>query len=144
MARRQRKTTPRRKNPKTINASALAESYLLANVVTQTMFRANPIQFVTGYSDGRFRIGSDGSTTLTIPEMIKGTASTVSSGFTSAGINTIPAIVKYNLDRNNSTQKLVMGLVGIPIAFRVGNKLLRKPRSQTNKLLRMTGLGVRI
>lgn len=143
MARR-KKSTPRRRSPKTINAANLLESYLVANVATQTMFRANPIQFVTGYSNGQFRIGSDGSNTLTIPEMIRGTASTIGGGFREQGIDTPMEIVKYNLARGNSVQKLVVGVVGIPIAFKVGSKLLRKPRASANKLLKMTGIGVRV
>ena len=143
MARR-RKSAPKRRSPKTINATNILESYLIANVATQTMFRANPVQFLTGYSDGQFRLGNDGSTTLTIPEMIKGTSSTVSGGFREQGIDSPLAIVKYNLDRNDSMQKLIIGAVGIPIAFRVGSRLLRKPRAQVNKLIKMTGLGVRV
>lgn len=143
MARR-RKSRPKRRSPKTINATNILESYLIANVATQTMFRANPVQFLTGYSDGQFKLGNDGSTTLTIPEMIKGTSSTVSGGFRAQGIDTPLAIVKYNLERNDSMQKLIIGAVGIPIAFRVGSQILRKPRAQVNKLIRMTGLGVRV
>lgn len=144
MARRKSRKKQQRRTPKTINALNLAEGYMLANVVTETMFRSNPIQFLTGYSNGQFRIGTDGSNTLTLPEMIKGTASTVSGGFSEAGVNTPTAIIKYNLERNNSAAKLAMGLVTIPIAFRVGKKVLRKPRSQLNALIRMTGLGVRV
>lgn len=141
--RSRKKSTPRRK--KTFNATNFLEGYLTANVVTQTMFRANPVQFLTGYSNGKFRIGSDSSNTLTIPEMIKGTSSTIGGGFREAGIDTPMEIVRYNLERNNSTQKLVTGLIMIPIAFRVGKKVLSKPRSQVNSLIKnFTGAGVRV
>jgi len=146
MARR-KKASPRRRSPKTINAANLLESYLIANVATQTMFQANPIQFVSGWSRNsggnlQYRAGRDGATVLTLPEIISG----INVGNFTGASPTVASIVKYNLTANNSENvgKLVAGVVGIPIAFRVGSKLLRKPRAQVNKLIRMTGLGVRV
>ena len=139
MARR-RKSAPKRRSPKTINATNILESYLIANVATQTMFRVNPQEFLFNLN----RAGQRGSNAITLPEIIGGISGTVSPSFRAIGADNLPALVKYNLERSNSLQKLVVGTIGIPIAFRVGSKLLRKPRSQVNKLIKMTGLGVRV
>jgi len=144
MARRKGRKKTQRKRSKTINALNLAEGYMLANVVTETMFRTNPVTFLTGYANGKFNFSDDfgGSNTLTLPEIIQGP--TVSKSFQQYGATTTGQLIKYNLERNNSAAKLVFGVVGIPIAFRVGKQVMRKPRSQLNSLLKMTGLGVRV
>lgn len=143
MARRKGRKKSQRRTPKTINALNLAEGYMLANVVTETMFRTNPVTFLTGYSNGKFNLGDyGGSNTLTLPEIIQGPQ--VSKSFQQYGATTTGQLIKYNLERNNSAAKLAFGVVGIPIAFRVGKKVMRKPRSQLNALLKMTGLGVRV
>lgn len=139
MARR-KKASPKRRSPKTVNAANLLESYLIANVATQTMFRVNPQEFLFNLN----RAGQRGSNAITLPEIIGGISGTVSPSFKAIGADNLPALIKYNLDRSDSLQKLVVGVVGIPIAFRVGSKVLRKPRAQVNKVLRMTGLGVRV
>ena len=148
MARKRNRSKPQRRNPKTMNLLPIAESYLLANVITREAFNSNPIEFLTGWSrnnsSGSFRYsaGRDGATVLTLPEIITG----INVGNFTGASPTALGIAKYNLEQNGNEgyMKLVAGMVGIPIAFRVGSKLLRKPRTQLNKVIKMTGLGVRL
>lgn len=147
MARKRTRSKPQRRSPKTMNLLPIMESYLVANVVTREAFNSNPIQFLTGWSRNsagglQYRAGRDGSTVLTLPEIITG----INVGTSTVVSPTVTGIAKYNLEQNNNEgyMKLAAGVIGIPIAFRVGSKLLRKPRASANKLLKMTGLGVRV
>jgi hypothetical protein len=123
---------------------AVAESALLASAVTQGMFNTNIIEFVSGVTEKGFRPGTDGSYVLTLPELLGigpgGVGGNYSPAVASAG--GLTKVVKDNVMNNG----LMLGaqLIGIPIAFRIGTKLLKKPRSTANKLLREVGLdGVR-
>lgn len=147
MARKRTRSKPQRRTPKTMNLLPIMESYLVANVVTREAFNSNPIQFLTGWSKETtggygYRAGRDGTTVLTLPEILTG----IKIGSSTAVNPTVSSIVQFNLRQNNNEgyMKLAAGVIGIPIAFRVGSKLLRKPRASANKLLKMTGLGVRV
>lgn len=139
--RRGKKKSSGRRKP-TFNLTSAVESYALANVVTQTMFRVNPQEFLFNVG----RAGSRGSGYITLPEIMGGFSNSVGSQFAAnLGGDSLGTVVKYNLSRNNGYGRLVGGLIGIPIAFRVGSKLMSKPRSQINKAIKqLTGLGVRV
>lgn len=142
MARRRRTTKPKRRVSKAVNAVGVAESMVLANAVTKGFFGTNLVEFMTGFQDGKFKAGADGSYRLSLPEL---------AGFTTSGFNPtniggrygagfgIGDALKYNL--KNNAGSMVTTLIVAPILFRAGSKLLRKPRSQANKLLKMSGVG---
>lgn len=142
MAKRRGKKKSGGRRKQTFNITSALESYLIANVATQAMFRVNPQEFLFNLGNA----GARGSNAVTLPEIMRGFSSTVGRTWAAnAGGDSLGTVIKYNLDRNNSMGKLVMGVVGIPIAFRVGSKLMSKPRSQVNKAIKqLTGLGVRV
>ena len=113
----------------------VAESILLANAVSSGMFNSSILEFATGRFDGKYNIGADGGSRISLPEIMK-----FGSGASSAygSHNTLGGAVKFNLERQGAM--MAAQLIGIPIAFRIGSKLLKKPRRQANQLLKQIGM----
>ena len=140
--RRTRAKTTRRRASKAVNAVGVAEGMLLANAVTKGFFGTNLVEFITGFKDGQFKSGADGSYRLSLPEL---------AGFTTSGFNPTNIGGRYGSGlgfgdavRNNLKENagsMVTTLIVAPILFKAGSKLLSKPRSQANKLLKMSGIG---
>ena len=120
------------------------ESYLIANAMSKATMGVD-IPVFLGLSN-KFPGGSNSSWEITAKELVQtlaGGGQGVAGGY---GDYTKPGglmmAVKKNL-RDNGPNALI-SIVAIPIAFRVGKKLLKMPRRQANKLLRDTGLGVSV
>ena len=145
MARRKSKAKPRKRTAKNINLLNIAESALLANAVTQGLFNSNLKDFVMGTRDGVYVAGGDGSSRLTLPEII-GVGKIPFGGSYGAnpgkGYENFSSTVMTNAKANFIT----MGtqLIAIPIGFTLANRLTKKPRATANKLLKYTGLGVKV
>ena len=100
------------------------------------MFNSNLIDFFTGRQDGVYKAGADGSYRLTLPELL--------------GIGKIPAGGNfYNTDLQgvlvNNFKKhwptMAIGVIGIPIAANVIQKVIRKPVIlPANRMLKSIGL----
>jgi hypothetical protein len=58
------------------------------------------------------------------------------------GFENFSSAVMTNAKNNFMT--MATSLILIPIGFTVASKLTKKPRATTNKLLKMTGLGVKV
>lgn len=116
------------------------ESGLMANAVTEAAFNTNIKEFLTGVTEKGYRPGSDGSSVITLPELL-GAGPGGFGGNYSADLN-FGKVLQANLKDNGA--KLLISLIVIPAAFRVGSKLLKKPRAQANRLLRETGMGVKV
>jgi len=121
---------------------SVAESLLLANAVTKGAFNTDLQEFFTGKVNGQYKPGADGAWTLTLPELlgagpggVGGNYGTYQGGLT--------GVLKDNLQNNGA--QLLMSLVVIPMAFKVGGSLLKKPRRQANALLKQVGVtGVKV
>ena len=99
------------------------------------------MDFFTGNRDGVYRAGSDGSTRLTLPELI-GWGSIKAGGNYSAG-NDLQSVLTANLKAN--WVQMAVGVIGIPIAANVAMKLIRKPVIlPLNRVLKSTGLDVKV
>ena len=144
MARRKsRKSRTRRTTPK-INILNVAESALIANAVTEGLFNSNLKDFLMGTKDGAYKAGADGAERLTLPEIL-GLGKNIALGGNYGGHKTyssFSATVMENAKKNLPT--MAFSLITIPIGFTVASKLTKKPRASTNKLLKMTGLGVKV
>tara|TARA_R110000751_G_scaffold141660_3_gene245184 strand:- start:229 stop:696 length:468 start_codon:yes stop_codon:yes gene_type:complete len=155
MARRKVKSKPRRKTQKKINLLGVAESVLIANVVTEGLFNCNAYEFISGRTQPKgFKVGyhpSNLDSVITLPELL-GFDQNLSSFspqnpkpapnykvFTSAGAMNV---IKANAKANAVT--MVGGLILVPLGFRVANKLTSKPRASMNKMIGYTGLGVKV
>lgn len=123
-----------------MNLLNIAESALLANAVTSGVMGVDLKEFFTGNVDGKYAPGYDGARVITLPELLGLNASKTSPGQLGGryGSSSFQEAVMENIKANGL--KMGAQLIGIPIAFRVGQKLLRKPRSQANKLMRQIGL----
>ena len=146
MARRKSKAKPRSRTAKNVNVLNIAESALLANAVTQGLFNSNLKDFVFGTRDGAYVAGRDGGDRLTLPEIF-GVGSKIAFGGNygsnpQVGFENFSSAVMTNAKNNFMT--MGTSLILIPIGFTVASKLTKKPRATTNKLLKMTGLGVKV
>ena len=155
MARRKsRKSKPRRSTSKSINLFNVAEAGLIANAVTQGFFNCSINAFIFS-KDGKNTAGATRSA-ITARELISGITGNVggygtstTSSFTYAGQTLTSTLgqsfgdqVKENLTEGGG--QMLASLIAIPIAFRVGAKLTKKPRAIVNKIGKMSGLPMRV
>ena len=126
----------RRKKPAT-NLLGILESYLLATAVTKGLANASVPEFIglTGKGVAGRAYGSDGSLNWTIPEVLKFGVDGPAYGNVAGDL---PTVIKTNLQRNGAM--MAGQLIGIPIAFRIGAKLMKKPRRQVNSIMRQIGI----
>lgn len=157
MARRRMKSKTRRSSPKKTNLLNVAQSVILGNAVTSTLFNTNMFEFVTGRIDGSYTPGDAGqSSQITLPELLgagMGVGATQSVGGAfgqtivrspGAGYGGVHGSFAQQL-QNNLKANAVSGLTTLivtPIAFKVVSKLARKPRAEFNKLARTVGLPI--
>jgi hypothetical protein len=122
--------------PKT-NLTNLAVSGLVANSITQGMFNANLMDFVTGRTDGVYKAGADGSWRLTLPELL-GVGDNVAFGGNFYK-TTLSEVLMKNLKANWG--QIAMGVILIPVAANVITKVIRKPVIlPANRMLKSIGL----
>jgi hypothetical protein len=135
------KTTRRRRSKPKVNLTNLAVSALVANSVTNGLFQSNLMDFFTGNRDGVYRAGSDGSTRLTLPELI-GWGSIKAGGNYSAG-NDLQSVLTANLKAN--WVQIAIGVIGIPVVVNTAVKLIRKPIIlPANRMLKNIGMDVKV
>lgn len=139
MAKRRGKAKARRRTNKSINILNVAESLVLANVVTEGMFNAGIKDFVFGTRDGKYVAGIDGGARLTLPELLGIGKGPVGGTYgTEKGFTNLQETLMTNF-KNNGIQ-IATGLIFIPIGFTVVKKLTSKPRATTNRLLKNVGI----
>ena len=138
---RGKKKTPRRRKDTALSIIGAVEGYTLTGIVTQSMFRTNPIEFLfspKAVGSTSSRIGGDGAQVISLPEMLR--FGTSGPAYGTAG--SVFEVVKKNLGIG-STESWVMPavkLVTVPIGFSVAKKLTRKPRAAGNRFLKQIGL----
>jgi len=140
MAKRRGKAKARRKTNKSINLLNVAESLILANVVTEGMFNAGLKDFVFGTREGKYVVGIDGGARLTLPELL-GVGKNVPVGGTYGnlkGYTNLQETLTSNFIKNGAM--MATGLIFIPIGFSVVKRLTSKPRATTNRLLKNIGI----
>ena len=156
MARRKsRKKAPARRRTQTFNLMGVAEGALIANAITQGMFNADLKTFFLSTDGGGHISSTTGRSTITLREIVSGITGG-SYGTQGTYATTLPGGNKVNVtygqsfgnqlktNLNENGLQMVGSLIAIPIAFRVGSKLARKPRALVNKVGKMSGLPVRV
>jgi len=124
---------------------------MLANVGSQAAFNLSAWDFVTDGWGAGATTKATGANQLSAWEMIYGNASSTTSVYlpgmggsagTTSYVTAIPGsnaeVVMENL-RNNWLPAVIQG-VTIPVGFKIGRKMLRKPIAMGNKLLKQAGL----
>lgn len=135
--------TRRRSKPKT-NLANIAVSAAVANALTEGMFKTNLVEFITGRVNGSYKPGADGSSVLTLPELLGAGPGGVGGNYgSSAGYDSLSAVLMSNLKKNGV--KMAASIVIIPMVANVAKKMLRKPvLLPANRLLKSTGLDVKL
>ena len=168
MARRRKtKTTRRRRAKAMFRVMPALEAYAVANVATQNLMGGNPIQVILGDLNTTAGTGMYGGLmgpqpgVITIKEMLTGTMNTLqgpattgavgTSGYSglaggSPGVMSVVTSSTSPLDAisqnfQNNLGNIVVGTALTSAGFRIANKVLRKPKTKMNKLLRDVGLG---
>jgi len=156
MARRKsRRKAPTRRRSTTVNLMGVVEGALIANAITQGAFNADLKTFFMSTDGGGALSTPTGRSTITLRELISGVTGGsfgTQGTYTMLSPSGVPlkgtygksfgAQVKENLNENGL--QMVGSLIAIPIAFKVGSKLARKPRALVNKVGKMSGLPVRV
>ena len=140
-----RQTKTRRRRKKNTNLTQVAQQYLIADAISRGMFGTNLLTFVGLRNDfsGGYSTGNN-SNELTLKELIDratGGSGGIQGSYWSGGV---PQVLKSNLKQN--AIPMLGAVVGIPIAFNVATKLLRKPvLTPANRMLKAAGLtGVKV
>jgi len=138
MARR-RKTKSKRRSKQGVSLLGIAETYMLLNVATQTLFNNDPINFIVGKDSG-----GPNSAVLNVKEMFgygtHGGPGIYGPTADKLGIaQTFGAMTMHNLSKNWTTG--LAGMILIPIGFRLTKAVARPAISRTNRLLNKAGVG---
>lgn len=104
------------------------------------MFNTNLMEFITGRVNGQYKPGADGSSVLTLPELLGAGPGGIGGNYgKSAGYDSLGAVLGSNLKRNGF--KMATAVIVIPMLANVAVKVLRKPvLTPANKLLKSAGL----
>jgi len=129
-ARRRGMKKKRSRKKQGVSLIGLAETLALANVVTQTMFRTNPVQFLMGDKAGY----ASGTASISLKELFK--PNQHSSG--NSTYDTME-VIKRNVE--NQWVSGAVQMVTIPLIVRLGKGIARPAISKTNRLLNKTGIG---
>ena len=120
------------------NATNLLEGYLQASILTEVAFRTTPQGFLFGVPGPSLYLAGPGQGTsaVSLKELIDG----IMSGGTIQGH--AKTEVQYVMDniRSGWVEGAIKS-VGLGIGFRVGKKLLAKPRRATNRFIKQLGMG---
>ena len=147
MARRKKKM--KRRSDKAISITGVAEAVMLANVGTKAAFNLSAWDWVTdGWTTGTSG-RAYGSGQVSLHELVYGNYSqaapiAIAGGSGSyqspAGLasGTNLATVTANLQAN--WVPAVVQSVAIPVGFRIGKRMLRKPLRMVNKAFKMAGV----
>ena len=140
-----RQTKTRRRSPRKTNLVKIGEQYLIADAISRGMFNTNLLTFLGIRNDfqGQYNSGNN-SNEITARELIDlamGGSGGITGTYWAGGL---PQVLKSNLRAN--APMMVASVVAIPLAFKVGSKLLRKPiLTPANRMLKAAGLtGVKV
>jgi hypothetical protein len=131
MARRKSKRSPRRKFTGVAVLPAL-EAYVQTSIWTQAALGVNPIEFFTGFTDGKFQPGIDGGNRITLPELMGAGPGGAGGNFGSYAKN-LPEAIGKNMGGIEGVIMTGLKSAGVGIGFRLVNKMTRKARSGLNR-----------
>ena len=106
------------------------------------MFNTNLVQFFTGNTGGPNSYGSDGSSVMSLPELL-GIGDRVAFGGNYSSGRSLQTELVRNFKAN--WPMMAIGVIGIPVVANVAMKLIRKPIIlPANRMLKNVGLDVKI
>ena len=132
------KSSRRRTRKSKLSLTGTAQSLIIANAISKGAFRV-PLTTFLGLNRN-FPGGTNSSNEITLRELLDlavGGDGNIYSGSFPEGFS---QVMKSNLKAN--WVSMATAAVAVPVMFKVGTKLLRKPVIQPmNKLIKMSGLG---
>ena len=162
----------RRRSKVMLRVLPALESYMIANVATQNLMGGNPFQVLLGDLNAQAGTGALSQLMgpqpgiLTVKELLTGEANALSTsvggqqvsygptagpstsltGLSTGSIVTHGSspidIVTTNF--KNNIGNIIIGTTLTTAGFRIANKVLRKPKTKMNKLLKDVGLGTTV
>lgn len=106
------------------------------------MFNTNLVEFFTGNTGAKYGYGFDGSSVISLPEIL-GIGDRVAVGGNYEPGRSLQTELVKNFKSN--WPMIMIGVVGIPVAANVAMKLIRKPIIlPANRMLKNVGLDVKI
>lgn len=133
------------------------EGYVLANIATQNLFNANPLEFLLGdlnsqAGSGPFGqlMGPSSTGAITLKEMLTNSMNVMQSQtywtgkqYASRSVvgQTGGVIEQVSQNFMDNIGNIVVGTAMSTAGFRIAKKVLRKPVSMANRQLRAIGLG---
>jgi len=139
MARRKGRKMTRRRKKQGISLINAAETVMLANVATQTLFNTNAYEFIVGNQSG---MRASGVNAISLRELFQANQATYTTKVMGGGTQTVNVgtfgVVKDNLAANWMTG--VAGMILIPLGFKFGKQIARPAISKTNRLLSKAGI----
>jgi len=113
---------------------------LIVNALTQGLFDTNLKEFV-GFGD---RASTDNSWEMSATELfgrLFGGSGGIASNWGGSDYSaTVSGVIRRNLRVNGGM--MLAQIIGIPIAFKYGRKLMKKPIAMTNKLIAPAGVRI--
>ena len=138
MARKRMKKTRRTRKPK-LNLVNVAQTVVVANAVTSTMFNTNVVQFLTGQTGAANSYGADGSSIMSLPELL-GIGTSVKFGGNYGTGRSFSTQWRANLAANGGAGMLAAKVVLIPVGFKIGKALSAPLRREVGKGLKFIGV----
>lgn len=142
MARRKKRRTRRKFTG--LNVLNALETYMLTNVLTETAFKTNPIEFFTGFVNGQYKPGADGSAVITLPELLGAGPGGVGGQFTgTAGrYDNLSNAITTNVGGIEGLFMASLKMAGVGVGFKIARKMTRRARSMLNRdIIKPMGLG---
>jgi len=141
VAKRNNKKTPRKRGNGAISISNATEAFVQLNILTQLVAKNNPVNFLLGNTKAGKVLGSGGfaygADVLSLKELL------MRFNTPHGGTGTYATMTEGEIAVKNITDgafTAVWQSVAVGAGFRIGRKLLRKPISQGNRLLKMAGV----
>jgi hypothetical protein len=136
------KSTRRRKSKPKLSISNTAQSILVASAFTNGVFATPLIPFFTeGW--GKAVYNGTNTTSIALPDLFERLIPGGSSGMVNTRFPDITDSIKENMSHGGAM--MVAQIIGIPILFKVAEKMLRKSVIlPANRMLKSTGLDVKV
>ena len=127
-----RKTKSRRRRNTAISILGVAESYLLLNAATEWFFNVNPKEFLLGSGSPKFFAPASGARSISLGEIFDFDAH--------KGNTTITLTEQITENAQKNFAKGFGAMVLIPIFFKAGKALARRPIRMSNRMLKQAGV----
>jgi hypothetical protein len=142
----------------------LVEGFVLANIATQNLFDASPLEFILGdLNDStpmnpnmlQLAMGPSSTGAISLKEILTGSMNAATQSYVpgpagkKGSVSTVVGQVGGVLNQvqenfMNNMGNIIIGTVASTAGFRIARKILKKPINMANRQLRNAGLGATV